>query len=224
MSKVNGENVVVWAFIAGVWIPYACATGSTLTLDSDMLETSEVGSGEWATFKPARNSFSGSLTGITSLALTNTLALSDIRALQIAGTPLLLRQTRTDDNGNVYTDEGNFYIKSSQDTGGMGQMNTFSIDLQGTGPLTPIFVPTPIITGGIVHIFEYTATGGETFFSDSSLIGKNIVGAFKYSNYAVITSGTPVGLENKYTSASGRFDWPIAFEPGEYILIQYQDM
>ena len=226
MSKVRGDDVVVLIFDSTIWKPYACAVSCSLSLSTEMLETSEVGAGNFATFRPAKHSFEGSIAGLMNLGLTGSLALSELRAMQLAKTKLLMRFTRTALNGSVYTDEAYFYITKTADEGGVGVMNSFTVDLKGTGALTTIFTPTPITGGGTqVEIYNYTGTGGETTFTDAAMINKDIVGAFKDGvQHKIILSGTPIGKEVKYTISTGSFQWGTDFQTGETAFIQYQDL
>ena len=74
--------------------------------------------------------------------------------------------------------------------------------------------------------FEYIATGGETNFTDISLINKIIIGVFRLQPYKVISTGTPANQQVLYNSTTGSFsfksDNPLA--AGEYILIIYQQI
>jgi len=224
MSKVTGSNVMGYVFLDGIYKPVVCATSLSMSFDTELLKTSRVGNNGYATFIGAEHSISATLSGIVTLQQVNSVAFPDLRALQKARTEILFRYQRTDADANVYADEWMALIKNTSDEASTDGMNTFTATLQGTGGITVIFTPTPINTGGKVIDFNYIATGGETFFSDPELIGRDIVGAFKSQNYRVILSGTPVNQETKYTSASGRFDWPIALDPGEHVLIQYQEI
>ena len=140
-----------------------------------------------------------------------------------------MRFQRTDESGNVYTgiyaDELNFFITNSIDSGSYDGMNIFTIQGQGTGAITQIFTPVvPVPTSaGIVYRYEYQATANETGFTDSNLIGKTILEINTDGiGSQIIYSGTPVGNEVKYISATGQFIWAIPMEPGEEIYILYQ--
>lgn len=223
---VNGNDAVAYIFDGGLWKPYVCGTSVTLNVITDFIETSVSGSGLFATFSPTKNSFTGNMQGVVSLNVTGSLTLPDLRQKQIAQTVFLLRFQRTDEIGNTYTDEANFFIISSSDTGSFESMNIFDIGLQGTGKLTQVFTPVvPIPVGaGLVYRYEYTAVGGETGFTDAELAGKTIleVNIDGISYGPIIISGTPVGKEIKYITASGQFVWPPPAEAGEEIYVLYQ--
>ena len=234
MSKVRGKNVVVFFYDPDtlIWKQYACALSCSLNLITEILETSVVGSGSWATHRGVRNSFDGSISGLVNLNKANTLSLSDLRAKQILFTQLLMRYQRTDEDGNVYLDEARFIISKSSDEGPDNGMNTFSIDLKGTGSLTPIFTQTPTNSGGKkVKISYYIGAGGENTYqaldyaTGLPLIGKEIVGAEKDGvGYKLILSGTPVNKEVLYNSISGNVTFSNPFQQGEIGFLQYQDL
>lgn len=71
--------------------------------------------------------------------------------------------------------------------------------------------------------YNYYGEGGETTWTESDLIGKQILGAFKDGvGFEVIYSGTPTGKQVKYSFLTGTFLWSVAYTPGEYTLIQYR--
>lgn len=135
--QVRGINVLVLISDGVDYKPWVCARSVTLNVTTDFIETSGPGDGVFATFLPTKNSFTGSMDGIVSINTPGKFSLPELRAKQYAQTPLLMRFQRTDDGGNLYTEQAFFYIASSSDTGSFDDMNTFSIGLQGTGAITP---------------------------------------------------------------------------------------
>jgi predicted secreted protein len=133
--KVTGKNVVVFVKVGADWKLYACATSASLTLNTDIIETSVSGNGKFASFLPTKNSFTGELDGVTTLDEDSMLSLSDLRAKQIAQEILLLKFQRTAGT-STYISQGNFIITESNDTGDYNDMNVFKISLQGTGDLS----------------------------------------------------------------------------------------
>lgn len=74
----------------------------------------------------------------------------------------------------------------------------------------------------MAYVYNFEAVGGETGFTDASLISKTIIGAYKDGiAYKVIISGTPDFKEVKYTASTGAFEFGNPFYDGEVAIIQY---
>ncbi len=230
---VKGEDYTIYIFDGGLWKRYACGRSGNLSVETSTIETTVTGSGDYRTFLPEVHSFTGSIDGIISLAQAGWMTLPELRALELQKTKLLMRFTRININGDVYTDEAYFYITNTTDTGSFDGIATFSIALQGTGAITQIFTPPPPNLG---EVYRYPAMGstapvapGTTFIIVPGLGNKNILEVVRdgRGNNDIITSGTPVGQEAKYTTsgADGRFDWPpgIPFD-GESWYVLYQNI
>lgn len=232
MSLIRGENVIVAEYSASLlaYVLYGCARSCTLTLATDTIETSTVGQGAFATFIPTKHSFTGSLEGLADLGGTQILSLADLRAKQIAKTKLRIMFQRTAENGNVYTDEGDFYLVNSSDSGPYDNMNTYSIEMKGTGLLTQVFTPNEILAN--VKRFQYSAVGGETLLTSFtnalggsvSLVGKTVLGFEKdgIGFSPEIFSGTPVEKEFKFSAAAGSIEIAIPLEAGEKCFGYYR--
>lgn len=227
MAKVHGKDVAVLFYDEGedAWVPYACGRSGTLETVTELIETSVTGAGPWRTYKPKVNTFTASIEGLVNLNTPNKLSVADLRAKQINWELLLIRWQREDMAGNYYTDEFYAYITSVVDVHSFDNVMTFDVALQGTGELVQIFTPTPIIRG-IVYRYEYTATGGEKYFTAPILVNKDVLevnnDGLGYS--PIITSGTPIGKEAKYNAGAGRVDFPYALEPGQQVYVLYQDL
>lgn len=134
-SEILGKNVVLFIQVAGVWTPYVCALEATINHNTDYIETSVSGSGLFASYLPTKNSFTVSISGIVSINNPGNVTLADLRALQFSQTVFLMRFTREDSEGFGYMEQGSVFITSSSDTGSFDGMNTFSVDMQGTGAI-----------------------------------------------------------------------------------------
>lgn len=77
---------------------------------------------------------------------------------------------------------------------------------------------------GQIFRIEYTGVGGENGFTDSQLINKRILAVYKdgVEFSEIITSGTPVNKQVKYTTGTGAILFPMTIEPGEEIAVLYQ--
>lgn len=137
MGAVNGKNVVfrVYDEVTSSWRVYACARSCSLTVSTALVETSVTGSGQWASYKPQKHGWTGSVEGVVNLDDDNGLTLYDLRQKQIGMEEIQIQYERTDTDGNIYLDNGKCYISSSADTGSVDTVATFSLELQGTGEL-----------------------------------------------------------------------------------------
>lgn len=224
MSVVVGQNVMGY-FYDDFWKPAVCGRSISITTETEIIETSITDSGVFRTYEPTANTWTATIDGVCYLQITNSATLPDIRSWQLAQRKMLFRYQRTDTENNVYLDEGIAIITSVTDTGDMDGVNTFSVTLKGTGPLTQIFTPTPVDPAGKVKRLEYTGVGGETSFTNALLIGKDVIAAHKDGIGAAkkITSGTPVNKEFRHISASGQVLFGTPYNTDEESYVLYQD-
>lgn len=229
MSVVLGNDVNLYIYDGGMWKIFACGRECEFSLSTEMLETSQPGTGSFATFLPSKHSAEASVNGVVVLYKNNTLSLSDLRAYQIAKTALLMRFVRQDTTGlHYYQDECMCYIKQSTDTGTYQDVATFSITLQPTGTITQIYTPTPTTFNKMKRL-EYTGIGGEYSFTDAALVNKDVQivtrDGIAYSK--LITAGTPIDKEVKYVAAAGSIEFSSSLPPlaaGEEVVVSYQDL
>jgi hypothetical protein len=226
MSFIRGENVIAFIYDGGLWKPLICARSGSFNTNADTIETSITGTGVWRTYEYTSLTWDCSLEGLIFLDGENQLTASDMRALQFSRTKILLRYQRTDTVGNVYTEEGYGLITSVSDSNDYASVVDYSINIQGTGPLEIVFTPTPINPNAKVKRLEYTGVSGEQFFTSTALQGKDILDVVVdgIGRSKIITSGTAVGQEAKYTSGTGRIDLPIPLVSGTEVYILYQDI
>lgn len=223
MSVVHGKDAIFMIYHAGMWKVCACAREISLNVTTGFIETSISGTNTYSTFLPTKSSFTGSASGVVSLNNLNMLALPDLRSIQLANIKMLGRYQRTAQDGTVYTDEIYFYISNTTDTGNFNDVSTFSLEFQGTGVITQIFTPTSQSNDNpVIRYDSYTPVQDATGFTEATLIGKYIVEVVKDGvGQQIITVGTPVGKECKYTSASGAFEFGVPFDAAEdkpYVL------
>lgn len=231
MSLVRGEDWVMYIFDAGLWKPFVCARSGNISVDTDTIETTVTGSGNWKTFRPTVHGFNAQVDGIISLNVSGSLSLPELQALQFAKTKLLCRFTVTSVLGDIYTKEAYFYITNTTDTGAFDGIATFSMALIGTGAITQVYTnPDPIIQG---KMYRYPAAGSTapattgTYTWSTGLINKQIINVVKDGRGSsdIILSGTPVGNEVLYDSTTGDFTWAVPFEDVETPpYVEYQNL
>lgn len=225
MSLIRGDNVLVAEYVALIdaYVPYGCARDCSLSLVSEVIDTTVKGSGKFRTYKPAAMTYALSIGGLVNINDTNLLSLHDLRAKQIAQTEVMVLYQRTAEDGSIYSETGNYLIVESEDSASYNGINSYSVKFQGTGPLTQSFTPTEIV--GNVKRFEYTGIAGETTFTNVknvatgatiTLAGKTVLGleidGIGYSK--MITAGTPTAKEFKFNNITGRFDVPVTMDEG----------
>jgi hypothetical protein len=155
---------------------------------------------------------------------TQALTIADLLSRCIAHTEMLINFQYQDDAGNTIACQGYCYFTGVTQQASFDNVATFSINLIGTGALnqsfTPIIQPEPKM-----YRYEYTATGGETGFTDVALKNKVIISATKDGiASAKIVTGTPADKEMKYVVSTGECAWAIPFEAGEIAVLGYQNL
>lgn len=221
---VLGKDCILYFFDSGIYKMYACSTSISLTVTTDMIETSVTGTGDFATFEPTKHSFEGSMEGICNLDVPGMLTLPDLRQKQLSKVLLLCRFERTSSGGSVYSDEIKFYISESSDAASFNGVNTFNVSLRGTGSIILVNTVTPALTGKMNRI-EFAFSGAEHILIYSVLIGKDVqvINVDGTDSLPIITTGTPVNKEAKFTKTSGTIEFPITFDAGTRGYILYQD-
>lgn len=201
MSLVKGTDFIGLINIAGVWTPYICARSISVNTVTEAIETSVSGNGLWASYLPTKNSWTASTDGVVDLNESGSLTIADLQKMQFEQTIFQVMFSETDESGNQYMRVGYCFITNCQDSGSFDGVATFSLTLQGTGPLQ------------IVKRFEYTSiTGFETSFSDPSLIGITPIKVDRGGvDYTIITTGSPTPDEVLYNSGAGSFTFILPF-------------
>lgn len=221
---VQGKNVILKALKSGDYRVFACAQSLRLTVETGILETSTTTTGPFKTFSPVGLSEWGVSLGavlfLRDLSETKNFALETLTE-QVRNNGYDITITFIDDGGYVNVFSGFVYIPLTEifkDTGSLGK---YSVEFKGSGAFTLDVVPPSPLTPQRMR-YVYTATGGETFFSDATLIGRTIEWVDKTDQALdIVFAGSPTIRQTKYTSASGRFDFFEALTLGEIIIILY---
>lgn len=227
-NLVKGENVTVFKYDSNIlaWVPYACARSCSFSIETDTIETSITGSGKYRTFVPRSNASTGSLEGLTQLGTVNNVSIADLITLQISHEILLMRWEDVADNGQIFTKELEMFITNTTQTASFDNVATFSVSLQGTGPITLVYTPTPIIQG-IMYRKEFILPSGEDSIELAELDGvsiQNIISIILDNSDAsiIIGSGTPIGQEVKYNSSGATITFPFASDIDLNGYVSYQ--
>jgi predicted secreted protein len=228
MSLVSGDNFIFYIYNGGTWKPYVCARSGSMAINTETIETTVTGSGNYKTYEPTVHSFTADIDGVISLNVAGSLSIADLQALQLAKTKILCRFIQTSQANDTYIKEAYFFITNSTDTGSFDGVATFNLSLIGTGSITTIFTPPTPTTG---EVYRYPAAGDTApatpgaYTWSTGLTGKDILSIVKdgRGQSDIILSGTPVGNEALYDSATGDITFAVPFEDVEtqpYVLYQ----
>ena len=139
MGLVNGKDAIVYIDEGGSTEQkiIGCFRSATLTMESEMMETSITGQGNSATFVPAKQSFSVSLEGLLFIDKEG-LKYTTYNFIDAQQNERLLTVefSYEDTSGNFLSVSGSGYIKSNGITNSFDNNATFTVEIQGTGSLT----------------------------------------------------------------------------------------
>lgn len=229
MSLVNGQttgNAVGFFFENGQWYPAVCSRSISIQVATDIVETSVSGTGPWRTIAPTKNSWNFTNEGLVALNVPGGLTIADIESRMRAHTLMMFRFQQTTIDGSIYTDAGYCYITGATKVSSFDNVSTWNISAEGTGPLTQVFTPIVQPTP-IVYRYQYTATGGETSFTDAALINKQVIAAGKDMQTfprVVVGAATPASNEIVYDPATGTTKWNVPAEAGEGLWLDFQNL
>lgn len=222
---VLGKNVVLKAQKSGDYRLFACAQSLRLIVETGILETSTITTGPFKTFSPVGLSewsiTLGAVLYLRDLSEIKNFALETITE-QVRNNGYNITITFTDQGGYVNVFSGFVWVPLTEIFRETGTVAKYNVEFKGSGEFTlDVTPPSPQEFPRMRYI--YTATGGETFFTDATLIGRTIEWVDHVDQaMLVVTAGSPASpKEVKYTSASGRFDFYQALEVGSVIIILY---
>lgn len=233
MSLVPGTNWVFHILSGGIWTPYICARSGNFSMNTEMIETTGPGDGNYKTFIPTVHDICAQIDGLVSLNEAGNLSASDILLLQMNKTRLLCRFNETSLAGDTFLKQAYFYIQSYTDTGSFDGVTSFSVSLRGTGLLTVIFTP-PTSNSGEVYRYPVMGDTGvlPAFGSQTWVVpglgNKNILDFVKDGRglNTIIQTGTPVGNEVLYETvgSEGWFTAAVPFEDVTPPYVLYQNL
>ena len=224
---INGRNIVLYYYDETTYedIPFACATASTLAIQTDTREITSQTSAFFREFKPDVISWNISASGFMILNTQyNYLAILDLVTNRTMFTAKFVI-----DNGTVYglsIFTGRVMITSLTLDGQDDQLGTYSMELQGSGAYslagTTVTPGGIIITGGsIVQVFQAVATEGQTSFTFAGAIGLDLLYASR-GGIAIQPIGSLTGNGGTWNAATGTLTLATECVEGEQILILAQ--
>lgn len=217
MSVVLGKNVILYAYYNGANTAIGCATNATLTVQTEVQETTTVDTGTNKSFKGRSNSWTIRLDGL--FFLDTTFGITNLISLQLSLLPLTLSFEATDTAGNDITYSGSVVIENTEITGQDNSAAGFSANFMGSGELAVDNAP---INSGGVNRYDYEATGTEYEFSAADLVNKDILAVFHDTDSYGISTSSASNQVAKYTAASGTIGFDFVLTAGSKVAVLYQ--
>jgi predicted secreted protein len=134
MAKVRGEDVVVG--LTDDNFPMLCARSVTFDIQSDMIETSITGSGNYRTYKAGAISWTGSIEGLLYLSLSEEYTLLEVYNNFLTGELIQIRWYESDGGSHFMQKSCYAYIESINQTSSFDNIATYTINFRGSGPIT----------------------------------------------------------------------------------------
>jgi predicted secreted protein len=224
---INGRNIILYKYDETTYedIPFACATASSLSIQTDGREITSQSSAFFREFQPDVISWSMTASGFMILSTEyNYLALLDLVTNRTLFTVKFVIDNGTVLGLSIFT--GQVYISSFTLDAPDDVLGTYSVELTGTGAYsTSGTTVTPggiIITGGsIVQVFQTTATDGQTSITFAGAIGLELLYASR-GGIAVQPIGTLTGNGGTWDIATGVLTLATPAVDGELFLVLCQ--
>jgi TP901-1 family phage major tail protein len=229
-SVINGTNILLYQYnpSTNISVPFGAATTCTFSTSVDQVEVTTTNSESYKEYLGSQISWSISADGFIALSDYSYLFL--LNKLQTKE-QIEVKFQINNDNGSgsgalgysVFT--GTVNIVSLNLTGPVESASTYSVSLQGTGPYT--ISGTQATPGGIVIessnvvMHQYTAFGGESTITITSLIGGIILSVSRggMEVRSIATSGSPTGDNVVFNASTGVLTFGRVLELDEFVRI-----
>lgn len=199
MSKILGKNVTLSILIAGSPSELkviGCGRTCTLITNVQTAGKSTTGSGTWQEFKAIVNSWSVTADGIATV--DENLSIADLRALQFTLTPVVISFKEVIGATTIYY-SGYALIVNVQTAGNYNDVETYNVQLQGTGELIQ---GTGDIYGNYPNLFYLASVAPDTPIPGQTTLG------FTWSAANPAADSYTIRIHN-YTTNTTTFDTGI---------------
>lgn len=224
---INGRNIVLYYYDETTYqdVPFACATASTLAIQTETREITSQTSAFFREFQPDVISWNISASGFMILNTQyNYLAILGLVTNRTMFTAKFVIDNGTVFGLSIFT--GRVVITSLTLDGQDDQLGTYSIELQGSGQYsiagTTVTPGGIIITGGsIIQVFQAVAADGQSTFTFAGAIGLDLLYASR-GGISIQPIGTLTGNGATWNAATGTMTLATPSVDGEQILILAQ--
>jgi len=227
-TAINGTNIILYQYdsTSGLSVPFAAATSCTFQVSTDQTEVTSQSSAWFKEFKNDVSTWTVTCDGLISLSTSYNYLL--LLQKQLDRSPIVIKFSIDNDNGgttslgySVFSGTAN--ITSISLSGAAENTATYSVSLQGTGVYSISGTsPTPggtVIVGSNVTMQQYTAAGGETTITFTSMIGYSCLSVTRggVEVRTISTSGTATGEDVVFNSSTGVLTFARVLESDEFV-------
>lgn len=233
MNNVQGKNIMLYyhepsseAYPEGRDIPFSCSTNCTFSVNVDQKEVTSQTSAWYREYKNDIATWNVSCEGLITLDGYGYLFLLQ---QQQDRTTILVKFVIDNGIDGLVVISGNCNLTSLQINAPYKDIATYSVSLQGTGAYGTTGTTidpsgTVIVAGGAIYSKGYTAAGGESTIVWTDMIGKSCLyvsrGGIDVQD--ILTIGTPVDEQVKWTSTTGTLTFSRVLGSGEYVRALFQ--
>ena len=234
MSVVLGKNIILMVQRSGVYVPIATGRDVSLEGNREALETTSTVSGKFREYIKGKIGFTITISGLVSFNYSPFFTADNLFDEFIgndSGNILFQFIATVDGASMIYS--GAFVLSQYSMKRSYNDVASFDLSAMVTGPVTRTlsgsYIPAPttgniIVNPSEVTSLEYTATGGEVI-TYPALMGHVplIITRGGIEVGQLIQSGTPVGSQVLYNSATGTltFSTDSPLVAGELVRIIY---
>lgn len=167
-APIQGSDCLFAVYNGSEYVPVVCSTSFSLTLTSDLIETTTKGDGQWKAYDYNTLSYTLSLSGIVKSQDDTAATVFDLLASQMGFVEVPYRLLFTDGETDKYI-EGTCLISSTQLGASAGNLADYTCEFQGTGAfetrdtleICEVYIPDTFLNVQ-VRQYPYGSTGTTT--------------------------------------------------------------
>lgn len=218
---VDGRDVLLKVFKNGIENAVACNTSCSLTIDTDLFETTFINSGSFRQWIPNKHTIT--LNGSGPVYLGEPITIADTIEWQLNRQLVEFNFIMTDEEGSVLRVNGMGYFTKNNVDGTVAQFATCDYTIQVNGVVTFYSNNNGVNADDDRVLPPYEAEGGEVTIGFEELIDAKIVYIAREGvGVKIITSGTPSGSEVLFNTGNGTLTFGTALMAEEWIHVIYQ--
>ena len=231
MNTIQGKNIGGYMKVSGVYYPIFCGKSLTFSLTQDILETTNVSSGNFRDYEAGMSDASMEIGGVSLLSNTGgRLSVNYLMQQSVRRIKQEFKITQTDDDGGILLFTFTGLIVSTSFDKTIPGFSQSSLSVKVCGPLVIDAIVAPGTTTETIYsdwwVFTLAATsiGGASSVQSYNLIGVTILEVDREGvQHDIITVGTPVNRQVKHNNATGTLTFSASIPSnGETVFVLFK--